>query len=125
MDVFLSICKAIESSPLKFIRGDCRLLHLVNNEWDGCLEEEDFFTGFSPEIRTISFAIGNEFLGNLVVEKQDLVSSVTDDEDNLSMIFDIRKDGLCLVIHLYCESKFPGYNEFARFVAYTTVQAFV
>lgn len=122
MEAFLGICKAIESSPLKFIKGDCRLLHLVNNEWDGCLEGEDFFTGFPPETRTISFAVGNEFLGDLVVEKQDLNTSRTDDEDNLSMSFDIRKDGLCLIIHLYCESKFPGCNEFARFVAYTTIQ---
>jgi len=114
-ELLLKITKAIESSPFKIIRGECKLLHLMPSEWNRCLLEPDFFTGYSPEYRTISFSFNNQ-LGDLVVEKQHLEISEVDKNGILFVDLEIKDDDLSLSIHIQCESKLPGFGTFLAYL---------
>ena len=125
MGTFSKICQTIEDSPLKFIKGECRLLHLEPDDWNNFLKDEYFFITYPSKTRTISFSHGSEYLGDLVIERLDLKFAQKDEKGNLSMRLDIESDGLVLVIKIKCKSKFPGLNEFAKFVAYTVTQILI
>lgn len=122
METFSKICQVIDYSPLKYIEGECRLLHLKPDDWAGCLKNEDFFITYPSKTRTLSFGFGNLFLGDIVIERQDLKVAQKDENGDLSMILDIEEGGLYLIIKIHCSSKFPRLDEFAKFVAYTTTQ---
>jgi len=119
MEVLEALKDGISKSPLGYIKGDCRLLHLASVEW-GDWRGEGFFTDHSPETRTIRFAYKDTLLGDLVIEEEYIDSCLADEDSGLlDVILSIRKDEVInMFIHIHCPSGFPGLLEFAEFIAY-------
>src|SRR6185436_2504863 len=91
----------INGSPLGYIKGSCRL-SVSPEDWQSWVDKDDSLT---DEERTIAFAIGDRFLGNIIVEKSHINNYCDmDNEYNLSMALKVAEGSSAIKIIISCSS---------------------
>ena len=113
----------IEASPLGFIRGNCRLVSHLPNEYplieiDTENDTEKFFE--EPHQPIISFSYKEKFLGEIKLKFEMIETCDFSDQKGPNLTLDIREDQKTLVIFIKCPESagFPYLEEFGEFIAY-------
>jgi hypothetical protein len=116
------LIKAINKSPLGFIKGDCRLVSNCPSEFptisgNGMNDDDDSF--FENPKAIITFGHQEKFLGEIKLNKEIITRSDFSDEKSSNLDLDLRDKKNILYIFIKCPegAGFPYLEEFGEFIA--------
>ncbi|MFP4515095.1 MAG: hypothetical protein ACLFNO_03785 [Parcubacteria group bacterium] len=118
METIDAIRNAVNRSPLKYIKGQCRLSHLIPGEWLAWYKGHPF----DADDPVLIFAVDDSYLGKYVVKRETVEHCRVSVNDDLSMSFVLRegKDE-ANPLHFFIEvrSAFPDLLEVGQFVVHS------